>query len=174
MLLTTKSQARLSRNQKEKTFTAEARSAQRVRRVRSAHRFARWCAKRTLRKKTETPSFILPRILRLCRNQENCINVILSAAKNLTFPPLTRARSFGYRLRMTLRHSLFCGGGKRWGSMPFEEFARWRNFNSIVVRKFEKFWPVRPQEMLTTFQNRVEDDSIFIFVRVSSNRTPGI
>jgi hypothetical protein len=43
---------------------------------------------------------------RLCRNQENCINVILSAAKNLTFPPLTRARSFGYRLRMTLRHNL--------------------------------------------------------------------
>jgi hypothetical protein len=43
---------------------------------------------------------------RLCRNQENCTNVILSAAKNLTFPPLTRPRSFGYRLRMTLRHSL--------------------------------------------------------------------
>jgi hypothetical protein len=39
-------------------------------------------------------------------NQENSINVILSAAKNLTFPPLTKARSFGYRLRMTLGHSL--------------------------------------------------------------------
>ena len=32
--------------------------------------------------------------------------VMLSAAKHLAFQSLTKTRSFGYRLRMTLRHSL--------------------------------------------------------------------
>jgi hypothetical protein len=45
----------------------------------------------------------------------NQTNVILSHRRRICFfQPLTKARSFGYRLRMTLRHSLD-GGDVRGG-----------------------------------------------------------
>ena len=46
---------------------------------------------------------------RLCRNRQTRINVILSASEESRFFVVYETRSFGYRLRMTLRHSLDAG-----------------------------------------------------------------
>jgi hypothetical protein len=42
---------------------------------------------------------------------KNPSGVMLSGAMHLYFQSLAKARSFGYRLRMTLRHSLIAGSG---------------------------------------------------------------
>jgi hypothetical protein len=60
--------------------------------------------------KTFNPHLCSSPASRLCRNRRTCTDVILSISEESLFSNAYEERSFGYCLRMTLRHSLIVEG----------------------------------------------------------------